>query len=41
MEQKINGLIDIIKFLVEVDRGLSKSDTEWILSVLNELQENQ
>lgn len=38
MEDKLDELIDIVKLIVEVDRGLSKKDTEWILERLEELQ---
>jgi hypothetical protein len=39
MEEKFNGLIEILKFLVEVDQGLSKEHTDWILTSLKELEE--
>jgi hypothetical protein len=38
MDEKIDGLIDIIKYLVEVDTGISKQYTDWILEMLNELK---
>lgn len=39
MEEKINELIEILKFLAEVDQGLSKEHTDWILKTLKELEE--
>lgn len=39
MDEKINGLIEIIKYMVEVDSGLSKQHSDWILGMLNELEE--
>jgi hypothetical protein len=39
MEEKINSLIEILKFLVEVDTGLSKEHREWILETLKELED--
>ena len=38
-EEKINELIEIIEFLVEVDRGISKEYAEWIHERLKELKE--
>lgn len=37
MDEKINELIEIILFLVAVDTGLSKQNSDWILEKLNEL----
>ena len=39
MEEKINGLIDVLKFFVEVDQGISKQHRDWILETLKELKE--
>jgi hypothetical protein len=39
MEEKFNSLIEILKFLVEVDQGISKQHSDWILQVLKELEE--
>ena len=39
MEEKINGLIEIVEFLVEVDTGISKQYSDWIKEKLNELKE--
>lgn len=39
MDERINELIDIIKFLVEVDTGISKSNSKWILKCLDELKD--
>lgn len=39
MEEKINGLIEIIEFLVDVDRGIDAKHAEWIYQMLNELKE--
>lgn len=39
MEEKINSLIEILEFLVEVDNGISSKHSEWILQMLKELKE--
>ena len=39
MEEKINELIEIIEFLVEVDRGIAPEYSKWILRKLKELKE--
>ena len=39
LNEKVDGLIDIIKFLVEVDTGISKQHSDWIHEMLNELKE--
>ena len=39
MDEKIDGLIEIIKYMVEVDTGISKQHRDWILDMLNELEE--
>lgn len=39
MEEKFNELIEILKFLVEVDTGISKQHGDWILEVLKGLEE--
>ena len=39
MEEKFNELIEIIEFLVEVDRGISNEYSRWILQQLKELKE--
>lgn len=39
MEEKINELIEIIEFLVEVDRGISNEYSKWIHERLKELKE--
>lgn len=36
--EKLNELIDIIQFIVEVDTGLSKKYSDCILEKLNELK---
>ena len=38
-EEKINELIEIIEFLVEVDTGISKQYGDWIKEKLHELKE--
>ena len=39
MDGRIDELIEIIKFLVEVDQGISKQHSDWILNMLDELKE--
>jgi hypothetical protein len=39
MEEKINELIEIIEFMVEVDTGISKQYGDWIKEKLHELKE--
>lgn len=39
MEEKFNELIEIIEFLVDVDRGISNEYSGWILQKLKELKE--
>ena len=39
MEEKFNELIEIIEFLVEVDRGIAPEYSKWILQQLKELKE--
>ena len=39
MEEKINGLIGILEFMVQVDTGLSRQHEEWVLEMLKELKE--
>lgn len=39
MEEKINGLIEILEFMVQVDTGISQQHADWILNMLNELNE--
>lgn len=38
MEQKLNDLIDIIKLIVEIDCGISKENSDWILAELEDLK---
>ena len=39
MEEKINDLIEIIEFLVEIDTGISTQYGDWIKEKLHELKE--
>lgn len=39
MDEKINGLIEILEFMVQVDTGISKQYADWILQMLNELKD--
>lgn len=39
MEEKINGLIEILEFMVQVDTGISMQHSNWILESLKELKE--
>ena len=39
MEEKIDKLIEIIEFLVDVDCGIKEQHAEWIHTMLNELKE--
>lgn len=39
MEEKINGLIEIIEFLVDIDHGITAEHAEWIHAMLRELKE--
>ena len=39
MEEKINGLIEILEFMVQVDTGISVQHSNWILESLKELKE--
>ncbi len=39
MDEKTDKLIEIIQFLVEVDTGLSKQHSDWILEELNDLRQ--
>ena len=39
MEEKIDKLIEIIEFIVDVDHGITKQHSEWIYEMLRELKE--
>ena len=38
-EEKLNKLIEIIEFLVDVDHGITEQHANWIYEMLNELKE--
>lgn len=40
MEEKIDKLIEIIEFLVDIDRDIKVEHANWIYQMLNELKEN-
>lgn len=40
MEEKINKLIEIIEFIIDVDHGITAQHAEWIYEMLRELKEN-
>lgn len=39
MEEKINKLIEIIEFIIDVDRGIKQEHANMIYKMLNELKE--
>lgn len=39
MDDRIDKLIEIIEFIVDVDSGISQQHAKWIYEMLNELKE--
>lgn len=39
-EEKINELIELLKFIIQVDDGINVKQANWILEQLDNLQEN-
>ena len=39
-EEKLNELIDLIKYIIQVDVGIKVNHANWILEQLDNLQED-
>ena len=40
IEEKLNELIDLIKYIIQVDDGIKANHANWILKQLDELKED-
>ena len=38
LEEKLDKTIEVLKILIQVDRGLDNDTTEWLLDMIEELE---